>query len=181
MGLWSWLFGRGVLIELQGRRTTGGSRPHYVAQPNSPFDYRLEYRDGGKKYGRGYVVVRNADGQALSWRTLPRSHGLESIQVVGEQYHKGALQSAAFTPGRPLRLVREPDNPSDTNAVAVYDAEGTLHVGYLPKEDTTRIAKKLDAGKDLRCYSMWEEIEDGRRVQLRLLLLGENASVAVPE
>ena len=183
MGLWSWLSERGLLPEQQGRRTAPESGSHYPAQPDSAFDYRLEHWDAGKEGGRGYLVVRNADGQTLSWHTLPRSHGLESISVVGEKYEGrlDALQSAAFSPGRALRLVREPDNPYDANAVAVYDAAGSLHVGYLPKEHAARIATQLDAGQSYQCYSMWEGIKDGRRIQLRLLLLDENASVVVPQ
>ena len=143
MGISSWLFPR------PQARTPRDAPPEYAAQPDSPFDCRLEYRDAGKGYGRGYFVVRNADGEALSWRTLPKSHGLESINVVGEQYRLDALQDAAFSPGRPLRLVREPDNPYDANAVAVYDAEGSLHVGYLPRGACscacTRSRLKLEA------------------------------------
>lgn len=175
MGLRSWMADLGLVSKQGG--------PHYAAQPDSPFQYRLEHWDARKERGRGYLVVRNADGQTLSWHTLPRSHGLESISVVGEKY-KGrleALQDRAFSPGRPLQLVREPKNPYDPNAVAVFDAGSTLHVGYLPKGDAARITKELDAGKDLRCYAMWETLEGRRRVQLRVLLLGENASVEIQE
>ena len=181
MGLWSWLAERGLLPEQQARREARGSGPRYAAKPDCPFDYRLEYRPASEDHGRGFMVVRNADGQVLRWRTLPKSQGLESVNVVGEKYRLDALQDEAFTPGRPLQLIREPDNPHDPNAVAVYDVEGSLHAGYLPKDTAVRIAKKLDAGTNLRCYSMWEVIEGGRRVQLRLLLLSEDASVNMPQ
>lgn len=149
------------------------------ARPDSPYAYRLEYRDEeAEVYGRGYFVVRNEDGQALAWRTLPRSDGLEAINVAGEDYHIDELQSPAFAPGTPLALVREPDNPHDESAVAVYDAEQKLHIGYIPASDSERIARKLDRGEEWRCYSMWEQIDrEGRRTQLRVLLLSGDASV----
>jgi len=181
MGLWSWLSERGLLPEQQARQTAPGSAPQYAAQPDSPFRYRLDYRDAEEGFGRGYLVVRNADGRVLRWRTLPKSQGLESVAVVGEQYRLDALQDEAFAPGRPLRLVREPENEYDPNAVAVCDAEGRLQAGYVPRTEAERIGKKLEADAGLRCYSVWELTdEDGRRVQLRILLLGDDASIEPP-
>jgi hypothetical protein len=178
VGLWAWLSERGLLPEQQAQQTVPASAPQYAAQPDSPFRYRLEYRDAEQLYGRGYLVLRNDDGRVVNWRTLPKSHGLESVNVVGEQYRLDALGDEAFAPGRPLRLVREPENEYDANAVAVYDAEGLLHVGYVPRTEAARIGKKLD---DLRSFSIWELTdENGRRVQLRMLLLAADASIEPP-
>jgi hypothetical protein len=51
-------------------------------------------------------------------------------------------------PGRPARLVREPDNPRDPLAVAVW-ADGGIpwRVGYLDRVVAARLAPRLDAGQ----------------------------------
>lgn len=159
------------------RTTRPSDGPDYAPDPASRFRYRLEAFDGDE--GQGYVAVRNEDGQALRWQTLPRREGLEAVKVVGLKHH-GNAQDPAFAPGNALRLVREPNNPYDTNAVAVYDAEGQTQVGYLPREHAERIAKRLDAGEELRCLSMWETLDGRWRVALRALILTPDASLERP-
>jgi hypothetical protein len=44
--------------------------------------------------------------------------------------------------GTALRLMREPNNPRDPNAVAIY--VGRSQIGYVPSEDAPRVAKCLD-------------------------------------
>jgi hypothetical protein len=53
--------------------------------------------------------------------------------IVGAKYRGPAALAALarLRPGDRLRLVREPDNPHDPNAVAVYSE--LLHLGYLPR------------------------------------------------
>lgn len=50
--------------------------------------------------------------------------------------------------GRPplLKLVRDPDNPHDPNAVAVRSAKKDTHLGHLPAALAARIAPEMDAG-----------------------------------
>lgn len=118
----------------------------------------------------------------LRWQSLPVSEGLEAIPVSGESYHMEDLQSDAFKPGQELSLVREPDNPhsEEGTATAVMDASETLKAGYIPTEESTRIARKLDRGEEWRCFSMWEVIRDGERTSLRVFLVDANASLKLP-
>ena len=58
------------------------------------------------------------------------------------------------------RLRREPDNPYDTNAVAV-DLTGDSgsgktwhHVGYIPKALAAKLAERMDGGEELRVMSV---------------------------
>lgn len=50
--------------------------------------------------------------------------------------------------GRPpmLKLVRDPDNQFDPNAVAVRSARKGTHLGHLPAALAARIAPEMDAG-----------------------------------
>lgn len=43
--------------------------------------------------------------------------------------------------GQPVKIVPEPENPYDKNALCIHDAEG-LQMGYVPKE----LAAKLTPG-----------------------------------
>lgn len=128
--------------------------------------------------GRGVVVKRTADGQGLSWRTLPWGDGLESLPVVGTKYHPKALNSKEFGPCKPVCLVPEPDNKYDQNAIAVWSADRQLHVGYIPSENTARLHKEIAAGRQFRCIVMWETTTARqRRVGLRILIIADRADL----
>lgn len=144
--------------------------------------YRVEFFEATPS-SRGYTVVRIADDQNLSWRSLPVGDGLESLEVSGESYHMEDLQSDAFEPGQELSLVREPDNPEseDGTATAVMDASESLKAGYIPTNESGRISRKLDRGEEWRCFSMWEVVKDGERKSLRVLLVRSDAKVELPK
>jgi hypothetical protein len=131
--------------------------------------YELEFLEHDN--GRGYVVVRRSDGQRLRWETLPRKEGLLSFNVVGAAFHAAALQHPSFAPGLPLKLRREPENPYDPQAVSVWNADESLTAGYLAREDAAWLTKRLDGGEPFGALAMWEILEAGHRVHLRILLL----------
>ena len=135
--------------------------------------YELEFLE--HENGRGYVVVRRADGQRLRWETLPRAEGLYSVGVTGARFHAAALEDASFAPPSPLKLRREPDNPHDPAAVAVWNASETLMAGYLAREAAAWLSKHLDGGDPFGALAMWETLEAGHRVHLRILLLNQTA------
>lgn len=65
--------------------------------------------------------------------------------IAGVNYRPGARDKlASMIDGEALRLVRQPENPYDKNAVAVYD--GGVHLGYVPAVDAVTIAKAMDQG-----------------------------------
>ena len=138
-------------------------------------DYELEPSQGDQ--GRGFVVRRVSDGQRLRWQTLPKSHGIESVSIVGVSHRLDALQDLSFVPGRPLALVPEPDNPHDPNAIAVWNADRTLQAGYLPREYAAKLAKNLGSGPKIGCMAIWETRKGKKRVALRALLVREHARV----
>jgi hypothetical protein len=118
----------------------------------------------------GYFLRDAASGEAVRWED-PR---LRVVKVAGVSYRGDALQDDAFAPGRPLALVPEPDNPHDANAVAVWDAERRLQAGYVPAE----VAPEL-AG-DEQAVALWEFLEDGRRIGLRILIAARDSSIQRP-
>jgi hypothetical protein len=119
----------------------------------------------------GYWLRDAATGEAVRWE----DSRLRVVKLAGSSYRLDALQDDAFAPGKRLALVREPDNEHDPNAIAVWDAERRLQVGYVPAE----VAPELQA--DEQAVSLWEfRDEQGRRVGLRVLLAPADAWIQEP-
>jgi HIRAN domain len=119
----------------------------------------------------GYWLRDAATGDAMKWDD-PR---VRVVKLAGASYRADALQDDAFSPGRRLSLVPEPENEHDPNAVAVFDAERGLQAGYVPAD----VAPDLRG--DEQAVSLWEfRGEDGRRIGLRILLAPADAWVQNP-
>jgi hypothetical protein len=119
----------------------------------------------------GYWLRDAATGAAVSWRD-PR---LRVVKVAGTSYRADALQDDAFTPGRRLALVPEPENEHDPNAVAVFDSERRLQAGYVPAE----VAPALRG--DEQAVALWEfRGDDGDRIGLRVLIAPADAWIQEP-
>lgn len=56
---------------------------------------------------------------------------------------------ALCRPGERLALVREPTNPYDPSAVAIFSPRG-VQVGYLSADHASWIGSKIDRGYDVR-------------------------------
>jgi hypothetical protein len=118
----------------------------------------------------GYWLRDAASGDPVRWSD-PR---LRVVRLAGSSYRSEALQDEAFAPGRRLALVPEPDNPHDSHAVGIWDAERRLQAGYVPAE----VAPELRG--DEQAVSLWEFREEGRRIGLRVLLVPADAWVPEP-
>jgi hypothetical protein len=77
--------------------------------------------------------------------------GLHSFLIRGTSYHRAGLTAGRFSPGTQLRLVREPDNPHDPNAIAVYSQDNKA--GYVPASRAKVLAKLMDSGVKLVAVS----------------------------
>lgn len=65
-------------------------------------------------------------------------------KVVGISFGQRQDLAAALEPGAPLDLRREPENPADSNAIAVY--YGNLQLGFLRRQIAAHLAPLIDAG-----------------------------------
>ena len=101
----------------------------------------------------GYHLRDAESGEPVRWSD-PR---LLVVPVAGVSYRADALPDPSFDPGRRLELVREPENEHDPNAVAIWNEEHTLQVGYVPRE----IAPELHG--DEQAVSLWR-VDGGLRV-----------------
>jgi hypothetical protein len=116
--------------------------------------------------------IRDAATEELVRDDDPR---IRVVKVAGVSYRMDQLQDDAFTPGRRLALVPEPDNEHDPNAIAIFDEERRTHAGYVPAE----LARELDA-EHWQAVSLREYVEDGRRGGLRVLLAPRDAWIGMP-
>ncbi len=71
---------------------------------------------------------------------------LES-DVAGFQYYEGEKVKRRMNEGSVLRLVREPKNPYDYDAVQIF--WGREKIGYIPRSDNSVIAQLMDRGVSL--------------------------------
>ena len=101
----------------------------------------------------GYRLRDAATGESVRWED-PR---IRVVHVAGVSYRAEALPDASFDPGRPLALVREPDNEHDPNAVGIWNEERTLQLGYVPRETAAELSG------DEQAVSLWR-VEGGLRV-----------------
>jgi hypothetical protein len=129
-------------------------------------EYRLVWNEF--EGGRGFVVQRAEDLQRLKWDDLPLD--LLAVNISGETFHARNLQDVGFAPGQQLALRLEPTNPYDCNAVSVWNLAGTCQAGYIPRTMAERVKANIEGGLAFRCFSMWENLRNGERVSLRILI-----------
>jgi hypothetical protein len=118
-----------------------------------------------ERAGRGYRLRDAETGEPVRWED-PR---VRVVAVAGVSYRPEALTDPSFDPGRRLALVPEPDNPHDPRAVAIWNAERTLQLGYVP----AAVAPELRG--DEQAVSLWR-VDGG----LRVLLAPPEAWIGTP-
>jgi hypothetical protein len=113
----------------------------------------------------GYFLRDAATGEAVRWSD-PR---IRVVAAAGVSFRPESLPDQSFDPGRRLALVPEPDNEHDPHAVAIWNAERTLHVGYVPRDVAP------DVRGDEQAVSLWR-VEGG----LRVLIAPPDAWIGTP-
>ncbi len=95
-----------------------GDGARFVGQDGAPPPLHLiDYRSGGESVLR---PCEDSTGLLVgpTDRRLARA-GIYVSNLRGESYHPKECKAGDFGPGQPVRLIREPDNAYDPNAVAV--------------------------------------------------------------
>lgn len=113
----------------------------------------------------GFYLRDAATGERVPWED-PR---IRVVAAAGVTYRPEALPDHSFDPGSRLALVPEPANEHDPNAVAIWNAERTLQLGYVPAV----VAPRLTG--DEQAVSLWR-VDGG----LRVLIVPADAWVGAP-
>lgn len=79
-------------------------------------------------------------------------------KVMGVSFEGRQDMVAGLVPGLELELKRQPDNPVDSNAIAVY--YGALQIGFLRKQIAKHLAPLIDGG--IRYRARIEHVTGGR-------------------
>ena len=124
-----------------------------------------------ERSGSGYAL-RDAATYEPVREDDPR---IRIVSVAGVSYRTDELQDEAFTPGRRLALVPEPQNEHDPHAIGIWDSEQQLQAGYVPAD----VARELRAA-DWQAVALRHFFEGGRRLGLRVLLAPSDAWIGSP-
>ncbi len=95
----------------------------------------------------------------------PKNILLLQANVAGFRYYRGEKVWPRIHPGDTITLRREPHNPHDRKAIALYWHDEKL--GYIPRADNSVIANLLDQGATLKASirkknsspNPWERLE----------------------
>ncbi len=113
----------------------------------------------------------------------PRPIGTFRTPVRGHAFAGVPEAAGTVEPGRPASLVREPGNPADPLAIAVWidAADGRpWRIGYLDRLVAGRLAPRLDAGTSIQAeIDGWVPEPDGR--WRRPLLRVRSTSAPTPD
>ena len=108
-----------------------------------------------ERAGSGFRMRDTATGELVRWE----DERIRVVPVAGVTFRPEALGDASFDPGRRLALVPEPENQHDPDAVAIWNEERTLQVGFVPRD----VAPTLRG--DEQAVSLWR-VDGGLRVLL---------------
>ncbi|MGO9489336.1 MAG: HIRAN domain-containing protein [Solirubrobacteraceae bacterium] len=160
------------------RRTTPRQRqddrpdPITVIEDTHPF----EGHDGRTFWCIGPApVYEDIDGErhfAVLGDPLPRTRALY-CKVAGLQHYAQATRDPRLAPRSPVKLIAEPDNPHDPDAVGVWEGGGEFQAGHVPAELSAEVAARLRSGEQLGGLVLREIREasrSGPRVGLHILI-----------
>ncbi len=96
---------------------------------------------------------------------------LQESPLAGYQYHRASAIWPFLRVGEPLHLRREPSNPHDRYAVAVWFRNE--HLGYIPRRENRTLARLMDQGERLeaRIVRLLDEQNPWRKIRIRVEIL----------
>jgi HIRAN domain len=126
---------------------------------------------GRNKSMRGFFIRDANTDRGISHEELSELvPGAVVFNVAGTSHRQDALQGPAFAPGEPVKLIPEPKNPYDRNAVAVWDTNRRAHVGYVPAELAPTIGRIFRGGQPFGATVFFEFLQGKRRMALSVLV-----------
>ena len=118
---------------------------------------------GGLGIGLGRpVYAKNASIQSR------RKLLLQESPLAGFQYHRASAIWPFLRVGEVVHLRREPSNPHDRYAVAVWFKNE--HLGYIPRSENRTLARLMDQGQPLEASiaRLLDERNPWRKIRIRV-------------
>ena len=103
---------------------------------------------------------------------LLAAFGAQVVELLIRDDHAEAVQHESFDPGRRLTLELDPFDPSDPDAVGVWDVDSVRQGGELPGGIDVVATAAIEHGLQLEAVALWEERDrfEERRVGLTALV-----------
>jgi hypothetical protein len=136
--------------------------------------HTYEAEDGKVVWCGGYAPV-DEDGHFIAESEHRTSNErVLHCKVAGVTFRPPrALANRRFAHGSQLMLRLEPSNPADPDAVAVYDSRGRVHVGYVPRTLSKKVADLIRSGTSLQARVLREfrlGSPNGKRLGIRIVI-----------
>jgi hypothetical protein len=93
---------------------------------------------------------------------------LQESPLAGYQYHRAAAIWPFLQVGEKLHLRREPSNPHDRYAIAVWFKNE--HLGYIPQRENRMLATLMDRGErpEASIIRLLDEENPWRKIRIRV-------------
>ncbi|NMB71375.1 MAG: DNA-binding protein [Bacteroidales bacterium] len=103
----------------------------------------------------------------------PKHVLLFASRVAGFSYYNGASLAPFLKPGTRLVLVREPENPYDWKAIAVF--YGSTKIGFLPRSGNLIPCRMMDQGVQLvaEVIEYYSEAHPEERLKINVFMVKE--------
>ena len=106
----------------------------------------------------GFLLVGGKEKVTVNLKRSSIILSLCKCQVAGFQYYQGPQIYSSLQAGQPLKLLREPDNPYDSKAIAIFTQTGNK-LGYVPRTINTVPSGLMDGGQELKARLLSVAIE----------------------
>ncbi|HEX5224031.1 MAG TPA: HIRAN domain-containing protein [Solirubrobacteraceae bacterium] len=102
---------------------------------------------GDELYSDGQVPVDGSGRPLGETEHRTSDQRVYHCRVSGTHHYPSALGDPRFGNGSRVTFRAEPGNPTDPNAVAIWDAGGTVQVGYVPASLSRTVAAAARNGR----------------------------------
>jgi hypothetical protein len=96
---------------------------------------------------------------------------LQESPLAGYQYHRAAAIWPFLQVGEKLHLRREPSNPHDRHAIAVWFRNE--HLGYIPQRENRTLSTLMDRGErpEASIIRLLDDENPWRKIRIRVEML----------
>ena len=96
---------------------------------------------------------------------------IQESPIAGFQFHDGEYVWPSLHVGQAVKLVREPSNIHDPQAVAIYSGDAQL--GYVPRVENRAVSAMMDRGERVQARIEWLSVDENpwNRIGISIALM----------